>query len=59
MDLRVTGLGVGQYLADKLHRALYLECVALFLSFYYQGGVDHLRGGRYVQQEGFSVAWRN
>ena len=38
---------------------LHLEGMPFFLSLYYQGGTDHLCGGRYVKQEGFSVAWRN
>ena len=35
------------------------EGVPLFLPLYYQGGADHLCGGRFVKQEGFFVAWRN
>ena len=31
----------------------------LFLLLYYQGSADHLHGGRYVEQKGFSVDWRN
>ena len=44
----LAGFGVGQYLADEVHRALHLEGVPLFFPLYYQGGADHLRGGRYV-----------
>ena len=44
----VAGFGVGQYLADEVHRALYFEGVPFFFPLYYQGGADHLRGGRYV-----------
>ena len=44
----VAGFGVGQYLANEVHRALDLEGVPLFFLLYYQGGADHLHGGRYV-----------
>ena len=48
MNLRVTGLGVGQYLADEVYWTLDLKGVSLFLPLYYQGGTDHLSGGRYI-----------
>ena len=38
---------------------LYFEDVPLFFSLHYQGGVDHLRGGRNVEQKGFSIGRRN
>ena len=55
----VAGFGVGQYLADEVHRALYLEGVPLFFLLYYQGSANHLRGGRDVEQKGFSLDRRN
>jgi len=51
--------GVGQYLADEVHRALHLEGVPLFFPLYYQDGTDHLRGGRNVEQKRFSIGWRD
>ena len=42
------GLGVEQYLADEVYWTLDLKRVSLFLLLYYQGDIDHLRGGRYV-----------
>ena len=59
LDLGVAGLGIGQDLANEVHGKLHFEGMFLFFSLYHQGGADHLRGGRYVQQEGFSVARRN
>ena len=44
----VAGFGVRQYLTDEVHRVLHLEGVPLFFPLYYQGGADHLCGGRYV-----------
>ena len=31
----------------------------LFFSLHYHGGADHLRGGRNVEQKGFSISRRN
>jgi len=37
---------------------LQFEGVSLFFSIYHQGGVDHLRGGRNVEQKRFSIDQR-
>ena len=42
-------------LADEVHRALYFEGVPLFFPLHYQGGADHLHGGRDVEQKWFPV----
>ena len=59
MDLGVAGFGVKQYLANEVHRALYFEGVPLFFPLHYQGGADHLRGGRNIEKKGFSIDRRN
>jgi hypothetical protein len=46
LDLKVTGLGIGQDLTDKINRALHLESVPCLFPLYNQGGADHLCGGR-------------
>ena len=38
---------------------LYFEGVSLFFPLHYQGGIDHLHGGRNVEQKGFSIGRRN
>ena len=52
-------LGIGQDLANKVHGMLHFEGVSLFFSLYHQGGADHLRGGRNVEQKRFPVDWRD
>ena len=39
--------------------AWYFEGVPLFFLLYYQGSANHLRGGRDVEQKGFSLSGRN
>ena len=53
------GLRVRYYLTDEVHRALHLEGVPLFFSLYYQGGADHLCGGRNVEQKRLSIGRRD
>ena len=55
LDLGVASLGIGQDLANEVHGTLHLEGVSLFFSVYHQGGADHLRGGRNVEQKQFSI----
>ena len=38
---------------------MHLEGVPLFFPLHYQASTDHLRGDRYVEQEGFSIGRRN
>ena len=59
LDLRVPHLGVGQDLADEVHRTLYLQGMAFFLPFHYQGCADDLRCGCYVEEERLAVNRRN
>ena len=51
LDLGVASLRIGQDLANEVHRTLYFEDVSLFFPLYHQGSVDHLRGGRNVEQK--------
>ena len=55
----VAGLRIGQDLANEVHGMLQFEGVSLFFSIYHQGGVDHLRGGRNVEQKQFPVGRRD
>ena len=55
----VAGLGIEQDLANEVHGMLHFEGVSLFFPLYRQGGADHLRGGRDVEQKGFSLGRRN
>ena len=59
LDLEVAGLGIGQDLANEVHRALHIECVCLFFLLYHQGSADHLHGGRDVEQKLFPAGQRD
>ena len=59
LDLGVVSLRIRQDLANKVHRTLHFEGMSLFFSLYHQGGADHLRGGRDVEQKWFSVGQRD
>jgi hypothetical protein len=51
LDLGLAGLGIIQDLANKIYGRLHLEGMSLFLPFYHQVGIDHLGGGRDVEQD--------
>ena len=51
----VVSLRIVQDLAKEVHMTMYFEGVSLFFSLHYQGGADHLRGGRNVEQKRFPV----
>jgi hypothetical protein len=57
LDLRITGLGIGQDLADKINRALHRESVPCLSPLHNQSSADYLRGGRNVQQEWLLFDW--
>ena len=59
LDLEVAGLVIGQDLTNVVYGTLHFEGVSLFFLLYHQGGADHLRGGRDVEQKGFSLGGRN
>ena len=59
LDLGVASLRIRQDLANEVHGLLYFEGVSLFFSLYHQGGTDHLRGGRDVEQKWFPVGRRD
>ena len=59
LDLGVASLGIRQDLANEVHRTQHIEGVSLFFSLYHQGSADHLRGGRNVEQNEFSIGRRN
>jgi hypothetical protein len=59
LDLRITGLGIGQDLADKINRVLHLESVPCLFSLYNQSSADHFRGGRDIQQEQLPLDQQN
>ena len=55
LDLGIAGLGIGQDLANVVYETLHFEGVSLFFSLYHQGGTNHLRGGRDVEQKWFPI----
>ena len=55
----VAGLGIRKDLTNEVHGAMYFESVPLFFPLHYYGGADHLRGGRNVEQERFTIGRRN
>ena len=55
----VVGHGIGQDLANEVHGTLHFEGVSLFFLLYHQGGADHLRGGRDVEQKLFPIGRRD
>ena len=59
LDLGVASLRIRQDLANEVYGTLYFEGVSLFFSLYHQGSVDHLRGGRDVEQKRFPVGRRD
>ena len=59
LDLGVAGLGIGQDLANKVHKALYFEGMPLFFLLQHHGSTDHLHGGRNIEQKRFFIGWRN
>ena len=51
LDLGVASLGIRQDLANEVQGTLHFEGVSLFFLLYHQGGADHLRSGRNVEQK--------
>ena len=48
--LRVAQLGLAEYFTDEVNGSLYLVDMAWFVSFDDQGGADHVRGCRDVEE---------
>ena len=53
----LASLGIGQDLTNEVHGTLHFEGVSLFFPLYHQGGTDHLRDGRNVEQKRFPIGW--
>ena len=58
LGLGVASRRIGRDHANEVHGTLHFEGVSLFFSLYHQGGADHLRGGRDVEQKRFSIGRR-
>ena len=59
LDLGVASLRIRQDLANEVHGTLHFEGVSLFFLLYHQGGADHLRGSRNVEQKWFFIGRRD
>ena len=51
LDLWVASLRIRQDLANEVRGMLHFEGMSLFFSLYHQGGANHLRRGRIVEQK--------
>jgi hypothetical protein len=58
LNLRVDRLGVGQNLADVVHRPLNWQCVPLLRAFHHDDGADHLGGRNHVEVQRLAVLRR-
>jgi hypothetical protein len=58
LDLWVARLGVGQDLADVVHRPLNQQGVAFLRALYHDHGADHLGGRSYIEVQRLAVLRR-